>query len=122
MMLSYKSFCFLGLCATDLLQFSLSGEKALLLESEHLFMKLKVQKLEFELETEKIRCRHFEGLSQIAMMELQKGNWVDKNRRLSNLLVQFQAGMKQFEVVKSEMDNSVSMLKNLACSINAILK
>ena len=124
-MLSYKLICFLGFDAIYLQQFCLSGEKAVLLESENLFMKLKLQKLEFELESEKIKCRHFEGLSQIAMMELQSGNWVnsmDKSRKLGNLLVQFQAGMKQFELAKAEMVNCVSKLENLICSINTILQ
>ena len=124
-MLSYKLICFLGFDAIDLQQFCLSGEKAVLLESENLFMKLKLQKLEFELESEKIKCRHFEGLSQIAMMELQSGNWVnsiDKSRKLGNLLVQFQAGMKQFELAMAEMVNCVSKLENLICSINTILQ
>ena len=84
---------------------------------------MKIDKLEHDLETQKIRSRHFEGISKIAMIELQKGSWVnaiEKSRKVSNLLVDFQSELKHFEAVKADMVNCVSNLDKIVCSINAI--
>ena len=88
-------------------------------------MKMKIQQLEFDLESEKIRSRHFEGLSQIALFELQKGNWVnaiDRRNRVANLVSDFTSQMKKFGFVKTELVNCINTLENLVCSMNAILQ
>ena len=101
----------------------MTGERALLIESENLFMKMKIEKLEFELESEKIRSRHFEGISLIAMTELQKGNRLnDKSFRLSKLLHDFEIEMKHIEDVKVKMVNSIDKLSNIVRSMNVILQ
>ena len=103
----------------------MSGERAMLLESENLLMKMKIQKLEFDLESEKIRCRHFEGISTISLMELQKGNWVnaaDRSNRLSKLMGDLQSEMRQFEAVRTDMVIRFCKLESIISSINSILQ
>ena len=105
----------------------MTGERALLIESENLLMKMKIEKLEFELESEKIRSRHFEGISLIAMTELEKeiakGNRLnDKSFRLSKLFHDFEIEMKHIEDVKVKMVNSIDKLSNIVRSMNVILQ
>jgi hypothetical protein len=105
--------------------FGLNEKQSMLIESENLLMKLKIQKLEFELESEKIRSRHFEGLSQIALCEIKKAQWInaiDKGSRLEKLVHEFQFELRKFESVKGEMIAQVCKLENIVCAINAILK
>ena len=120
-----NDFAFLGLSVNDLLDCNLSGGKAILLQSENLYMGLKIKQLEFDLESEKIRSRHFEGLSQIVLLELQKGNWVnsiDRRNRVTTLVAEFQREIEHFEGIKTEMVNCVRKLENLISSINTILQ
>ena len=124
-MLVLSDICvwFLGLNALNLLNGCLSGEQAILLESENLLMKMKIEKLEFELETEKIRSRHFEGISQIAMMELQKENRFSvKSNRLFQLIHNFEIEMRLLEDAKVELVNRFNKLRDIASSMNSILQ
>ena len=87
-------------------------------------MKMRIQQLEFDLETEKIRSRHFEGISHIAMLELQKGNWsksVDRRNRICNLVSETRKEFEKFVTIKSEMVNCVTNLDNFIQSLNNIL-
>ena len=84
---------------------------------------MKVEKLEFELESEKIRSRHFEGISQIAMMDLQRGNrFSDRSNRLFQLVLNFETEMRLLEDAKIEMVNWVNKLRDIASSMNSILQ
>jgi hypothetical protein len=97
----------------DQLCFDLNDNRGLLLESENMFMKFRIQQLEFELETEKIRSRHFEGLSEIAMLELKRGNWVKsclKRRKVCEALV-------EVERIRVEMINYLSKLESVVSSV-----
>ena len=88
-------------------------------------MQMKIKQLEFDLESEKIRSRHFEGLSQIVLLELQKGNWVnsiDRRNRVANLVAEFNSQIKKSGFVKSELVNCINKLENLVCSMNALLQ
>ena len=116
---------FLGLSSLDFFQRDLSFNRFMLLESENLYMKMKIKELEFELESEKIKSRHFEGISAISLIELSKGNWVnsiDRRDRICKIVTDFQNEIKQFEVAKSSLVHSVSKLENFVCSLNAILQ
>jgi hypothetical protein len=101
----------------DFSQFFVSGERAVLLESENLFMKLRIQQLEFELETEKIRSRHFEGISEIAMLELKRGNWVSSNAKRNKVV----DTLVQIEWIKKEMLNSLQKLEAAVDSVKNVL-
>ena len=97
----------------------------MLLKSENLFMKMKIDQLEFDLESERIRSRHFEGMSHIAMIELQKGTRVtynSKSSRIVELLGELQVEMKQFEVVKADISNCVNKIEAIVGSIHSILQ
>ena len=88
-------------------------------------MKIKIRELEFAFESEKIKSRHFEGISAIALIELCKGNWVnsiDKRNRICKIVTDFWNEMTHFEMAKSSLVNSVSKLENIVCSLNAILQ
>ena len=87
----------------------------MLLKSENLFMKMKIDQLEFDLESERIRSRHFEGMSHIAMIELQSS-------RIVELLGELQVEMKQFEVVKADISNCVNKIEAIVGSIHSILQ
>ena len=114
---------FLGLDALNLLNCPLSGERSMLLESENLLMKMKIEKLEFDLETKRIRSRHFEGISQIAMMELQRGNrFTNSSNNLSKLFSNFEIEMRHLEDAKAEMVNRVRNLREIVSSMNSILQ
>jgi hypothetical protein len=116
---------FVGFSVKNLLNLCLNERQSMLLESENLYMKLKIQKLEFELESEKIRSRHFEGLSQIALCEIKKAQWInaiDRSSRLEKLIQEFQMELRKFESVKGEMISQVCKLENIVCAVNAILK
>ncbi len=104
----------LGSKLFDLLCSDLSKEKALLLESENMFMKLRIQQLEFELETEKIRSRHFEGLSQIALLELKRGNWVNSNERGRR----FSKAFLEVKELKLDLSKCVQKLEEVVSSVN----
>ncbi len=103
----------LGSKAVDFLRCEVSGEKVLLLESENLYMKLKIQQLEFELESERIRSRHFEGLAEIAMLELKRGNWVNSNGRGKKFCKAF----SDVKGVKVELSNCVQKLEEIMSSV-----
>ena len=81
-------------------------------------MKLKIQQLEFELETEKIRSRHFEGLSQIALLELQKGSWATCSEKRKRLL----KAVGELGEVKLDLGNCIQKLDTVVCSIKDIFK
>ena len=108
----------------NLLQSKLSVEETMLLESENMYMKMRIKQLEFDLESEKIRSRHFEGISHIAMLELHKGNWsnsLERRDRLCKLVSDSHKELEKFVTVKSEMVNCVNNLDNLIRSLNTIL-
>ncbi len=79
-------------------------------------MKLRIQQLEFELESEKSRSRHFEGLSQIALLELKQGlgRVNDKKKRVTD-------GLIEVEGVKVELLKCVHQLKNVIDSLKNVL-
>ncbi len=115
----------LGLTNFDLLNCKLSGTEAMLLQSENLLMKMRIQQLEFDLETEKRRSVYFDGISKIALLELEKGNWVkcvQRRERVSELVREFQCQVKHFQVFKTQMNSCVSRMESLVCSLNALLK
>jgi hypothetical protein len=74
-----------------------------------MYMKLRIQQLEFDLETEKIRSRHFEGLSEIAMLELKRGHWVNSSVRRKKLCDAF----GQVDGIRLEISNSLQKLENI---------
>jgi hypothetical protein len=83
-----------------------SDNHALLLQSENLYMKLKIEKLKLELESEKIRSRHFEGLSQIALLELKRGILVNSDVRRNQVLT----ALSEIEKLKVGLIDSVRKL------------
>ncbi len=84
----------------------MSDNHALLLQSENLYMKLKIEKLKLELESEKIRSRHFEGLSQIALLELKRGILVNSDVRRNQVLT----ALSEIEKLKVGLIDSVRKL------------
>ena len=105
----------LGFNVTEFVQCNINVEQAMLLQSENLYMKMKIEQLETELHCEKIRSRHFEGLSQIAMLELRRGHWAnssEKRKQVSNVL-------DEVNNIKSEI---VSKLENCITTMNNILQ
>jgi hypothetical protein len=102
----------------------LSRKESLLLESENILMKVKIQNLEYELETERIRSRHFEGLSQIALAELKKARWINdvsKSTRVHKLVTDFQNEMKEFEELKHRLNVQAIKLYNIVNLLSEIL-
>ena len=96
----------------------MSVEEAILLQSENLYMRLKIEQLQFELECEQKRSRHFEGISQIALLELRNGSWAngrEKRERISKAL-------KEIEMIKIEMGNSVSKIEKLVIFLREALE
>jgi len=80
-------------------------------------MKLKIEQLQFELEAEKKRSRHYEGLSEIALLELKKGflvNRDDKKRQILNAL-------SDVEKVKGDLINCVSRLDNAVAVFKKVM-
>ncbi len=83
------------------------------------------RQLMVELETQKSISRHFEGIANIVMAEMEKAKWVlakDKGERLSALLVQFNNEMKGFVSEKHQLMSRFLRIEHLAHSISAILK
>ena len=81
-----------------------------------MYMKMKIQQLEFELESEKLRSRHFEGMSQIALIELQKSNWVnsiDKRNRLVKVIDEVQFVRSEIVKCVTKLDDVVRVFKNI---------
>ena len=81
-------------------------------------MKLKIQQLEFELESEKIKTRHYEGMSQIALLELQKVSWVNSNDKKNRLI----KVVGELGEVKKDLVSCGQKLDNFVCSIKNILQ
>ena len=102
----------------DLVQCNLSGDSALLLQSENLYMKMKIRELEFDLECAQRKSRYFEGVSKIALFELEKGNWVNSSNKRNRLL----KVLEEVEDVKLNLVNIIQKLDNFVCSIKNILQ
>jgi hypothetical protein len=126
-----KRLCFhlnhllLGLNGIDVFDCQLSGMEALLLQSENLYLKMKIQQLEIDLENEKRRSSHFDGVSKIALYELQKGNWikcVNRRERIGKVVRDFECEMKNFDVFHKNMMDCANKLHNLIRSLNALLQ
>lgn len=79
-------------------------------------MKLKIEQLQFELEAEKKRSRHYEGLSEIALLELKKGflvNRDDKKRQILNALSDVEKVKRDLINCVSRLDNAVAVFKKV---------
>ena len=92
---------------------------------ENKLLKEKVQKLEYELATQKNVTKHFEGMAHIMMAELKKVQWVEamsKCERLSSLFDEFKNEMRGFQDEKHQLLLRFSRIENIYHSIVAILK
>ena len=81
-------------------------------------MKMKIRELEFDLECAQRKSRYFEGVSKIALFELEKGNWVNSSNKRNQLL----KVLEEVEDVKLNLVNIIQKLDNFVCSIKNILQ
>lgn len=81
-------------------------------------MKMKIQKLEFDLESAQMRSRYFEGMSKVALIELGKVHWVNSSDKRNRLL----KVVEEVEDVKLNLVNIAQKLDNFVCSIKNILQ
>ena len=98
---------------TEFVQCNINVDQAMLLQSENMYMKMKIEQLETELHCEKIRSRHFEGLSQIAMLELRSGHWVnssEKRKQVFNVLDEVKNIRSE---IVSKLDNCITTMNNI---------
>ena len=91
---------------------------------ENKVLKENVQKLKFELATQKSMTKHFEGIAHIMMAEMQKSKWIEsvsKSERVRVLFDELNNEMRGFLTDKQQMLKRFGRIENIYHTIVAIL-
>ena len=94
-------------------------------EMENRQLKEKVQKLSYELETQKGLTTHYEGIANIMSAEMKKTRWIEglsRSERVHALLSEFNSEMRGFLSDKQQILQRFGRIENIYHSIVAILK